>query len=639
MSELRVLPTGLPVGTTAAPRITAEHRAAVASFRRRVEADLLAGSSAYGAFEPVAASVPTSAGVTYIVVLVLDTTGEESEARRVLLETRPGPNATVVARYVAPTDPSITQLAKALETAIANAASELARDPSTAATIDKARETASALAAAQAAFGAVKAQGDKSQAYKDAYAVLSAATVAQKIASDALRAVSTKPAVTALGKKVSAESQLATAFKLRFTPPVPPTGATVATLPAFFDAYFACLAMESTLRATYDALVAAAPVVLINKALVAGTPFEAVANKLRGVALARADADAGERVQQAFAESDWATLGLLVQDTRAAQFIDAPAVDLFDENIDAWVTSDPSKTAARAAVRATIAQKLEPIRLVNGLIGEGGRIAVAYLNDGNWAGAKATLSAKGSPHAIIVETAVAQARVHDHMIWSADAKAVLTMLRDTIDDWTLAPLLQRATTVEGANATVETLAEWMGVLSMLSPTTIELRVVEPVPPSQLPGAWAVREILVRVPSSELEDDATLFAAASTVFAALRNINIAPPTTLPTGRRVQLGGVVVHELLKIAKAVMTDATWGEANDKAAWLDETVGPARLLLFAPVIAASGAYGPNVAGSVWSGAFSVSKMPFGARVVITVPQFTIVITIGQVHTNEPLA
>ena len=133
MSSVAVLPTGLPVGTTAATRITAEHRAAAVSFRRKVEIDLLPRAvrgASFGAFEPVAASVPTSAGVTYIVVLVVDETGA---ARRVQVYNNTGPDKTVVARYVAPIDSSIGELAKTLETATTTAAIELARDPATAA--------------------------------------------------------------------------------------------------------------------------------------------------------------------------------------------------------------------------------------------------------------------------------------------------------------------------------------------------------------------------------------------------------------------------------------------------------------------------------------------------------------------------
>ncbi len=226
--------------------------------------------------------------------------------------------------------------------------------------------------------------------------------------------------------------------------------------------------------------------------------------------------------------------------------------------------------------------------------------------------------------AAIVHAAVAKAGAVDPTRWNSEIRAGLTTLRDTIDGATMK--------LDGANKAVKELAEWMRVMSMLAPSQVEVQVVPTPRPSQLPDSWDLREILVRVPKSQVTgDDATRFFAAKTVFDRIRPIQ--PTTRLPNGMRVQLGAVVVHELLKLANAVMVDTSWtGAPHDKAEWIKTTVGPERLRLFDPVSVAHGAYGPSVSGAVWSGAFTVSRLESGggARVVIQTAPYLVLITIA---------
>ena len=663
--------------TVSASAITPVHRATLMSVRRAVQ-EKLNGRAAFGAFEPVDVSVAVS-GVTTYTVLVVD---KDDAARRVQVVTKTA-NAIVSvedAKYVDPVAAAnIVTLANAYDAAV-KALALAAADEKTLMTPALAERmnalTAAKSAASQALAGmnaAATALNDKAPVVntligtvntskgekktlaesklKTANAERDAASTAYNTASAAYTEANTKrqaiakePAVVAAVAAENARSNAAVASvnaKKKLTdaidalkPQVHVTaGASIPT--PTLSAYFGELAGESTLRATVGSLKAGMK-----------DPTEAaklVETKLKETIDARKKADVWTQVKANTEKGDWPAFGKFVEDERAAQFIDASVVGRYD----AWGASKGAD-----ATKLAIDAKLAPIRIAlglesggasgngagggaSGLIGEADQIIIKHINAGEWRQAnQVVVSAKGaSPTAAIVYAAVEAVKKAnaDQTTWSSDMKTVLTTLCDAIDGTTLAPVLAQATAWNGANKAVVDLASFMRVMSMLSPSEIAIGTAvgpQPLPPSQLPGTWVVRETHIRVPKSKLDSSDNVFAAAKAVFDATSDI--APTTRLPTGRRVQLGAVIVHELLKLAIDVMKDTTWsGKPHEEAAWINRIVGQDRLQLFAPVSVGNGAYGPVVSGVVWSGWFTVSRLQFGAMVVFTGPTYTIVVTI----------
>ena len=138
--------------------------------------------------------------------------------------------------------------------------------------------------------------------------------------------------------------------------------------------------------------------------------------------------------------------------------------------------------------------------------------------------------------------------------------------------------------------------------------------------SSIISVWSttldITTLLVEAPRSMVSQQ--LQHLSQSVFGNATKINVDPVTTMPTGREVRLGDVVVRELLLLAAEV---AQSGFTIDK-------VSSVQSILFDPYL--TPAEGSILGGTVWRGTFRIARRGVsGVRITVTCPKVRILITL----------
>jgi hypothetical protein len=384
-----VVPAAADTAPWVSTTITADHRAMLMGVRTAVEAKLNEGQR-YGAFEPGTKVEVQTAKDSSKYAFQVQVVDKDDAARLVAVRlTKPSTGAATLASpeegasYADPASVGvIVELVRTYDTKVreldakAKEAKSKQLNPAQKSAVDAADKAALALAngiskkqAADRAL-ATAPTAQRQAAVRTAEADLKKAADADATAKKAIDAIATQPAVAAELARRGAEADLAGANKglqnalAKIRPPSvfypKPTDA-----PSVLNAFFARITEEATLSAVVARLKAdstdstKAPLLDATTTLVTTL----VTPALVSARSARDKMNAWKLAKDSAIKGEWEWFCRLMQDPRAAQFLDAAAVRTFNAEIEAWVNNDQTVTgkASRQSLKDAAARSIAPL--------------------------------------------------------------------------------------------------------------------------------------------------------------------------------------------------------------------------------------------------------------------------------------